>query len=744
MKKIIISSLLAMMVGMAQAHDAMDAYVSSLMSRMTVEEKLGQLNLLPGNMVVTGSPLNTSLAELAAKGRLGGILNVNSKADIYDIQRAAVEKSRLGIPLLVGLDVVHGFRTIMPIPLAQACSWNAEAIARGAAVAANESTQVGINWTYSPMVDICVDPRWGRVAEGSGEDPYLGGVIAQAMVRGYQGNMDNRHLMACVKHFALYGASEAGRDYNTVDMSRLRMFNQYFPPYRAAVEAGAGSLMTSFNIVDGVPASANHWLLTDVLRHMWHFDGMVVTDYATIVEMDSHGIGDLKSSTARALKAGIDMDMCSKGFDTYGKALFDAGLISMGDIDRACRRVLEMKYKLGLFTDPYRGSLTRSDKEQYTAANRRVARDLAAQTFVLLKNQNNLLPLSKRSRIALIGPLGNNRRNMIGCWSTSDDSREYLSLFEAMQRYLGKKGSVTFAQGCNFYDNEAVQKVSVFVRPVDRVDAQKAEQEALNAAAQADVIVCAMGEAAEMSGESASRADLSLTSPQMRLLQKLTAMDKPVVLLNFTGRPTLMGWESEHVDAILNVWFPGSEGGDAICDVLFGDKSPSGRLVNTMPRNMGQIPLYYNHLNTSRPIDESKYPTSKYHSNYLDSPNSPLYPFGFGLTYTTFAYSDITLADSVATVTVTNTGKREGTEVVQLYIRDPYAWIARPVKELKGFSLITLKPGESRRVSFTITRKMLSYYDADGREVFEPGLFHIMIGPDSSDQRLKRTSIHID
>ena len=724
----------------------MNEFIDELMSKMTLEEKIGQLNLLPGNDITTGAVMNSPLAQLTAEGKLGAVLNVKGQEKIKELQRIAVKKSRLGIPLLIGQDVIHGNQTVFPIPLAQACSWDIKAIENGARIAAKEATAQGINWVYSPMVDIAIDPRWGRVAEGAGEDPFLGCRIGEALVRGYQGNYGKESAMACVKHFALYGAAEAGRDYNTVDMSRVRMYNQYLEPYKAAAKAGAGSFMSSFNVVDGIPATCNRWLLTDLLRNEWKYDGFVVTDYGSINEAIVHGIGDQSVTSERALKAGTDMDMCSNAFIAQLAGLLQSGRISQKDIDTACRRVLEAKYKLGLFDDPYRFCEPKRLKtDLYTEEHRKAARDMAAETFVLLKNEH-LLPLKKQGKIALIGPLADNRSNMVGCWSTGDTPELYSTLKEAMERAVGDKAQVLFAQGCNIYADEATQNGATFGRPIDRVDDAQAKAEALRVAAEADVIVCAMGEMAEMSGESSSRAVISLPCVQMSLLKALVATGKPVVLLNFSGRPTVMSWEAENVPAILNVWFGGSETGDAICDVLFGEKSPSGHLTMTMPKALGQIPIYYNHLNTGRPVPEGAKEYRKYQSNYIDVRNDPLYPFGYGLSYTTFEYGKPRLSGTTMnangtltlTVNVKNTGKYDADEVVQLYIRDVAASISRPVKELKGFERISLKSGESRDVNFTIDVDMLKFYNSDLQFVAEPGDFEVMVGGNSRDvQSLK-------
>ena len=726
----------------------MKEFVNELMAKMTLEEKIGQLNLLPGGDVTTGAIMDSPLAQLTAAGQLGAVLNVKGQDKIHELQRVAVKKSRLGIPLLIGLDVIHGNQTVFPIPLAQACSWNLKAIENGARIAAKEATAQGVNWVYSPMVDIAIDPRWGRVAEGAGEDPFLGCRIGEALVKGYQANYGKENAMACVKHFALYGAAEAGRDYNTVDMSRVRMYNQYLAPYKAAAEAGAGSFMSSFNVVDGVPATCNKWLLTDLLRKEWKYDGFVVTDYGSINEAIVHGIGDQSVTSELALKAGTDMDMCSNAFIKQLANLVKNGRVSQEDIDTACRRVLEAKYKLGLFDDPYRFCEPKRLKtDLYTAEHRKAARDMAAETFVLLKN-DGVLPLKKEGKIALIGPLGNNRSNMVGCWSTADTPELYSTLKEAMERAVGDKAQVVFAQGCNIYADENIQKGATFGRPIDRVDDDKAKEEALRVAADADIIVCAMGEMAEMSGESSSRTDISLPRVQMELLKDLVATGKPVVMLNFAGRPTVMAWEAEHVNAILNVWFGGAEAGDAICDVLFGDKNPSGHLTMTMPKALGQIPIYYNHLNTGRPVPEGVTEYRKYQSNYIDVRNDPLYPFGYGMSYTTFEYGKPRLsattmkADGSITLTVNvrNSGNRDGDEVVQLYIHDMVATIARPVKELKGFERISLKAGESRDVTFTINADMLNFYNSNLQYMAEPGDFEVMVASNSRDvQKIRFT-----
>ncbi len=758
MKNILLTCCLFICQMLQAQTTEMRQFVDQLMSKMTLEEKLGQLNLVPASdEIVTGGAVDTQVGQRIANGQLGGIFNLKGVDKIRALQDIAVKKSRLGIPLIVGMDVIHGYETIFPIPLALSCSWDIPAIENMARISAREATADGINWVYSPMVDICVDARWGRIAEGGGEDPYLGSEIARAYVRGYQGNkvesgrLKVENVMACVKHYALYGASEAGRDYNTVDMSRLRMYNQYLPPYKAAAEAGAGSFMSSFNIVDGQHATANHWLLTDVLRDQWKFDGFVVTDYGSINEMSIWGFGDLKSNSAKALKAGTDMDMCANGFvGTLAASLAD-GTVTMADIDQACRRVLEAKWKLGLFDNPYRYlDANRRAKDIYTAENRAASRQLATETFVLLKNSltpspkgkgsKPLLPLNANNTIALIGPLANDRANIAGTWCVAYTPERYATIKEALEHRL-PKGKLLYAQGCNLTHNADLQQAAEFGKNIPRVDAAKAKAEALAIAKKADVIVCAMGECADFSGESSSRATLEMPDAQRELLEELVKIGKPIVLLNFSGRPTVLTWEQAHVDAIMNVWFAGSEAGDAIADVLLGDTAPSGRLTVTMPQALGQVPLYYNHLNTGRPVERGADKYRKYASNYLEVRNDPLYPFGYGLTYTTFSYSDLQLSRTTmaadgsveASIMVSNTGQRDGDEVVQLYIHQQASSIARPVKELRGFQRIHLKAGEQRRVTFCIDREQLQYLNAQGEPVLEPGIFDIMIGTNSED-----------
>lgn len=769
----------------------MDRFINALMKRMTVEEKIGQLNLPVTGEITTGQAKSSDVAKKIEQGLVGGLFNLKGVAKIRDVQKLAVENSRLGIPLLFGMDVIHGYETIFPIPLGLSCTWDMAAIQESARIAAVEASADGISWTFSPMVDISRDPRWGRVSEGSGEDPFLGGAIAKAMVYGYQGaDLSDQlkrtdEILACVKHFALYGAGEAGRDYNTVDMSRNRMFNEYMYPYEAAVQAGVGSVMASFNEIDGVPATANKWLMTDVLRKQWGFKGFVVTDFTGISEMIEHGIGDLQTVSARALNAGVDMDMVSEGFVGTLKKSVMAGKVSMKTLDTACRRILEAKYKLGLFDNPYKYcDLNRPARDIFTKEHRAAARRIASESFVLLKNapfeltreqgkqgtrvsntaqplvnsstrplgnSSPVLPLKKQGTVAVIGPLGNSRSNMPGTWSVAARLDDYPSLYEGLKEMMSGKVNITYAKGSNLIGDAAYEeRATMFGRSLNRDNRTDKEllDEALKVAAGADVIVAALGESSEMSGESSSRTSLDLPDVQRTLLEALLKTGKPVVLTLFTGRPLTLTWEQANVPAILNVWFGGSEAAYAIGDVLFGDVNPSGKLTMTFPKNVGQIPLFYNHKNTGRPLQAGKW-FEKFRSNYLDVDNDALYPFGYGLSYTTFQYSDIALSTPsmgqdgsvTAVVTVTNTGKRDGAEVVQLYIRDLVGSITRPVRELKGFEKVFLRAGESKAVSFKITPELLRFYDYDLNHVAEPGEFDLFIGGSSRATKTARITL---
>ncbi|WP_370520791.1 beta-glucosidase BglX [Dysgonomonas sp. 25] len=734
----------------------MDKFIDDLMGQMTLEEKIGQLNLPSSGDITTGEAKSSNIAEKIKAGQVGGLFNIKGVEKIKEVQRIAVEESRLKIPLIFGMDVIHGYETVFPIPLGMAATFDRAAIEQSARIAATEASADGICWTFSPMVDISRDPRWGRVSEGSGEDPYLGGEIAKAMVYGYQGRGDdayksNNQIMACVKHYALYGAAEAGRDYGTTDMSRMRMFNEYMYPYQAAVDAGVGSVMASFNEVDGVPATANKWLMTDVLRDQWGFDGFVVTDYTGIMEMIDHGIGDMQEVSARALDAGVDMDMVSEGFLSTLKQSVEEGKVTEEQLNLACRRILEAKYKLGLFDDPYKYcDAERAKKEIYTDEHRTIARQTAAKSFVLLKNDNNTLPLDKKGTVAVIGPLANSSSNMPGTWSVAVNLVAPKTLVEGIKDVVGDKARVTYAKGSHLISDAAYEeRATMFGRTLNREQEKRTDAqmlaEALSVARNADVIVAALGESSEMSGESSSRTDLGIPDVQKTLLKELLKTGKPVVLVLFAGRPMTLTWEDENVPAILNVWFGGTEAAPAIGDVLFGDVSPSGKLPATFPQNVGQVPLFYNHKNTGRPLAQGQW-FQKFRSNYLDVSNEPLYPFGYGLSYTQFDYSDVRLSateidgngELTATVTVTNKGKYDSDEVVQLYIRDLVGSVTRPVRELKDFERVTIKAGESKDVSFTITPEKLKFYNADIQFVNEPGDFDVMIGGNSRDVKTAR------
>ena len=727
----------------------MHAFVNKLLAKMTLEEKLGQLNLPASSDFVTGAVSSSDIAQKVKDGKVGGVFNIRSVTKIKELQEFAVKNTRLHIPLLFGMDVIHGYKTIFPIPLGMSATWDMPLIERSARIAASEASADGIMWTFSPMVDLTRDPRWGRTSEGNGEDAFLSSAIAKAMVHGYQGDdlsLKNT-IMSCVKHYALYGAAEGGRDYNTTDMSRIRMYNEYFPPYKAAVDAGVKTVMVSFNEIDGIPASGNKWLVDDVLRKQWKFNGMVVSDYTGIPEMVNHGIGDFKTVNEKALLAGVDMDMVGEGFLNMFKQSLKEGKITQAQIDKACERILISKYELGLFDDPYKYcDEKRSATEVFTEKNRMDARVIAAQSFVLLKNNNNILPIAKGKVIALVGPLANAKENMTGTWSVGADNSKSISLLQGLTELVGTYGKVAYAKGSNLEDDYELQKrETMFGKDMER-DARTADQliqEALTVSANADVIVAALGEGAESTGESASRTNLDLPAAQQKLLKALLATGKPVVLVLFNGRPLTLTWEDANVPSILDVWFAGSEAGYAIADALLGKVNPSGKLSMSFPQNVGQIPLYYNHKNTGRPL--SKW-FSKFQSNYLDVSNDPLYPFGYGLSYSKFEYSNFAVSDTIlkgnkkliATLAVKNTSATPGKEVVQLYIRDVVGSVTRPVEELKGFQKIELAAGETKKVSFEITPELLKFYNSDLKYDWESGEFQVMVGTNSREvQKLK-------
>jgi len=753
MKKVVGTFLLALIswhTGVAQSDQKMNTFIDQLMAKMTVEEKIGQLNLVTGGEATTGTTVSTDVESKIRNGQIGGIFSMSTPSKIRKTQEIAIKQSRLKIPIIFGMDVIHGYRTVFPIPLGLAATWDMGLIQQSARIAAEEATADGINWAFSPMVDISRDPRWGRISEGAGEDTYLTSKVAEAIVYGFQGDNLAAHntMMACVKHFALYGAAEGGRDYNSTDMSLHRMYNEYLPPYKAAIDAGAGSIMTSFNDINGVPASANKWLLTDLLRDQWGFKGLVVTDYTAVNELTAHGLGDLQHVSSLSLNAGVDMDMVGEGFLTTLKKSLDEGKVNLEAINRACRYVLEAKYKLGLFEDPYRYcNEQRAESIIGSAANHAKAREAAAKSFVLLKNENQLLPLKKSGTVAVIGPLANSGPNMPGTWSVSAELDKTSSLVDGMKAVLGNKVNMITHLGSNLLEDSTYQKhATMFGRTIPR-DLRKEEEiiaEAVKVAQQADVVVAALGESSEMSGESSSRSELDIPKNQQNLLKALLATGKPVVLVLFTGRPLALTWEDAHVPAILNVWFGGTETGKAVADVLFGDVVPSGKITATFPRNVGQIPIYYAHKNTGRPYGNSG-DFEKFKSNYLDVSNDPLYPFGYGLSYTTFSYGDIHLDNDIlenngsihASIDITNTGNYDAEETVQLYIQDLVGSVTRPVKELKGFQKIFLKKGERKTIKFEIKVDDLKFFDSALNYVAEPGDFNVYIGPNSRDVKVK-------
>lgn len=721
----------------------MNQFIDALIKKMTLDEKIGQLNLLTSDMDVTGPTMREGYKQDILSGRCGNIFNAYTPQYVRKLQEMALQ-TRLKIPLLFGYDVIHGHKTIFPIPLGEASSWDLAAMEKSAAIAAKEAAADGLNWTYSPMVDIARDPRWGRISEGVGEDTWLGSKIAVAKVKGYQGDdlsKDNT-VLACIKHFALYGAAQAGRDYNTVDMSRRAMFETYLPPYRAGIDAGAASVMASFNEIDGIPATGNKWLLTDLLRNQWGFKGFVVTDYTGINEMINHGIGANEYEVgALAINAGVDMDMQGSVFYGQLKKLVEDKKVSTATIDQAVRRVLEAKYKLGLFDDPYRYiNEERATTQIMTMEDLEFARDLGRKSIVLLKNQNQLLPLKKAGTIAVIGPLADSRRDMIGNWSAAGDWNKAITLLEGVRNKISHAANVLYAKGANLIDDkELLQKLNAHGGniSIDSLSPADLIKQAVETAGKADVVVMALGESQGMSGEAASRSEIGIPENQRNLLKAVHATGKPIVLVLSNGRPLTLVWENDNIPAILETWFLGTQAGHSIADVLFGDYNPSGKLTITFPRNIGQIPIYYSTKNTGRPLD----PNNKYSTKYLDIPNTPLYPFGYGLSYSSFQYSDITLSKKEITpgekldvkVTVTNNGNFDGEETVQLYIRDLVGSVTRPVKELKGFYKVFFKKGEAKQLTFTLTNEDLKFYDKDMKWTFEPGDFKVFVGTNSQD-----------
>ncbi|WP_207532304.1 glycoside hydrolase family 3 N-terminal domain-containing protein [Desertivirga arenae] len=715
----------------AQAQYGIDAKVESLLARMTLEEKVGQLNQYTSDRLATG-PLteNSTKYNEIKEGKVGSMLNVRGAKDTRMVQELALQ-SRLKIPLLFGLDVIHGYRVTFPIPLAEAASWDLKAIETSARVSATEAAAAGIHWTFAPMVDISRDPRWGRVMEGAGEDTYLGSLIARARVRGFQGKGlgSTDAVMACVKHFAAYGAAIAGRDYNTVDMSDRLLWETYLPPFKAAADEGAATFMNSFNDLNGIPATGNSYLQRDILKGKWNFKGFIVSDWGSIKEMVPHGFAKDNSDAGRlAINAGSDMDMESRSYVTSLPKLVKEGKVSEALIDDAVRRILRKKYELGLFEDPFRFSSDSREKRILNSdANRKAAREVAEKSIVLLKNQNQVLPLSKNLKnIAVIGPLAKSNEDMKGFWSVKWDNDHLVSLYEGLENKVGKQTKLLYAKGCGISDT-----------------ASAGFEEAIEVAKKADVVIMAVGEAFDMSGEGKSRAEIKLPGCQEQLIKAVKATGKPMVVLVMAGRPLIFNWTADNADAIMYTWWLGSEAGNAIANVLYGDYNPAGKLPMTFPRSEGQIPLFYNCKNTGRPSMNENDKT--YRSVYIDLPNTPKYAFGHGLSYTTFALSDLKLdkqkmklSDSIiVTMTLKNTGKYAGEEVVQLYIQDLVASVTRPVKELKDFRKLMLNPGESKTISFTINKEKLAFYDQRMNWNAEPGEFKLMIGSASDNLPLQ-------
>ncbi len=722
-----------MLVAQPMSEAEINRKIDALLAQMTLEEKVGQLTLFTSDWDVTGPTIRAGYKADIQSGRCGNIFNAHTAKYNRELQRIAVEETRLKIPLLFGYDVIHGYKTIFPIPLGETASWDLAAIETGARIAAIEATAAGLHWTFAPMVDIARDPRWGRIMEGAGEDHYLGSLAAAARVKGFQGDDISapNTMLACVKHFAAYGAGQAGRDYHTVDMSERMLREQYLPPYKAAIDAGAYTVMTSFNEYDGVPATGSVFLLRDILRNEWGFKGFVVTDYTSINEMVQHGVvGNEKDAGELALNAGVDMDMQGAVFYNYLDELLKEKRIDMAQIDEAVRNVLRTKYLLGLFEDPYRYSdESRQEQLLLAPAHREAARDVARKSIVLLRNEKNTLPLSKNLKtLAVIGPLADNQSELKGAWSGAGEDQHSVSLLTGIRNKLGSSVRISHAKGCDF---EGTDKSNF--------------KAAIDLAKKSDAVVVAVGETAWMSGEAASRSSIRLPGVQSDLVKELVATGKPVIVVLMNGRPLAIPEIDAIAPAILETWFLGTEAGNAIADVLFGDYNPSGKLPVTFPRNEGQIPIHYNMKNTGRPME----PNNKYTSKYLDVPNTPLYPFGYGLSYTTFGYSDIRVSKTVFTprealninVTVTNSGPRDGEEVVQLYVRDLVGSVTRPVLELKGFQKIMLKAGESREVTFTLTANDLRFYDRQMNFTYEPGDFDIFVGTNSADTKSVRVKL---
>ncbi len=699
-----------------------DQFINDLLAKMTLEEKVGQMSLFTSDWDVTGPSLRPQYKEDIKAGKVGAVFNAYTAKYTRELQQIAVENTRLKIPLLFGYDVIHGHQTIFPISLAESCSWDLAEIENGARVAGEEAAAQGLHWTFAPMVDIARDPRWGRISEGAGEDTYLGSLIGAARVKGFQGESlkSPNTIAACAKHFAAYGAAQAGRDYHTVDMSIQTLYNTYLPPFKACVDAGVASFMTSFNELNGIPATANSFLLKDILRKDWKYNGMVVTDYTSINEMVAHGFSkDERQAGMQAATAGVDMDMQGAVYMNHLKSLVDKGNVPQAAIDQAVRNILALKYDLGLFEDPYRYSDEKREKMiVLSQANLEAARRMARKSIVLLKNKNNALPLRSNQKVALIGPFGNEKRSLIGSWSAAGDWTKSIPVLAAMQEKA--PNNILYAKGCNIND-DSLQYI----------------ESALQTARSADVVVLALGENWDMTGEAASRSSLGLPGVQQQLFEQIQALGKPVVVVLMNGRPLCIPELDQKADAILETWYLGTMAGPAITDVLYGDYNPSGRLTTTFPRSEGQIPVHYDMKNTGRPFDAN----NKYTSKYLDSPNEPLYPFGYGLSYTDFTYSKPFLNKKKMkrgeklnlTLTITNAGKRAGEETVQLYLRDLVGSSTRPLKQLKAYQKVNLQPGESKTITFFIDESMLSFFNYDLQYGAETGEFDVMVGPNSSN-----------
>jgi beta-glucosidase len=741
--KYVILFFLVTTINISAQDKNMSRFIDSLLNSMTLEEKLGQMNLISPSSR-TGPFANINSESKLKSGMAGNMFGFDGTVSFIHEKRSLSDSSRLKIPLLNGLDIIHGYKTIFPIPLGLSCSWDTTLIEKTARVAAVEATSVGYNWTFSPMVDITRDPRWGRVMEGSGEDPYLGSLIAKAMVRGYQGKnlQDGTSLLSCVKHIGLYGASEAGRDYNGVDMSLQSMYQFYLPPYKAAIDAGAISFMSSFNDINGIPATANKWLLTDLLRNQWNYKGFVVSDFNGVHELITHGVAsNLSQASLISIDAGLDMDMMSEGFVSQLKTAVKEAKINEEQINTACRRILEAKYKLGLFGQRSREHDSKKvENSILTASHLQIAKEATLKSAVLLKNDNHVLPLKKGTRIALVGPFADNKKEMFSMWSFTGNESKVITIFEGLKR---QNSTVSYFQGSQVSNDSMFNARNKTV--YSAIIQKKLIKNAVREAIKSDVVVAVVGESYAMSGEAKSRADLSIPACQSELLYALRKTGKPVVLILLNGRPLTLEKELKYADAILEIWRPGTMAGDAVADILFGEYNPSGKLTMTFPRSVGQIPNYYSHKSTGRPyIPGGK---ESYVSNYIDAQNSPLFPFGFGLSYTKFAYSPITLSDTLvngsqhrlyASIHISNNGSYKGEETVQLYLNDVTASITRPVKELKSFQKVILEPGETQKLVFEITPEMLKFYNNDLVFDWESGYFNLYIGSNSAETEVAK------